>query len=58
MLFAEGSSRGSAANLFLLALFCPAEEKYLNLQNNKQKNKKYKPLKKYQNMNDADGQKT
>ena len=46
-------------NTDILTFFsCSIKEKYLNLQNNKQKNKKYKPLKKYQNMNDADGQKT
>ena len=37
---------------------CNFKEKYLNLQNNKQKNKKIITLKKYQHMNDADGQKT
>ena len=44
---------------FLTSFSCDFEEKYLNLQNNKQKNiKKIITLKKYQNMNDADGQKT
>ena len=37
---------------------CNFKEKYLNLQNNKQKIIKIVTLKKYQNMNDADGQKT
>jgi hypothetical protein len=37
---------------------CNFKEKYLNLQNNKQKIIKIITLKKYQNMNDADGQKT
>ena len=43
---------------FLTSFSCNFEEKYLNLQNNKQKIIKIITLKKYQHMNDADGQKT